>query len=117
MEALIAAVDAAGQRARKRLPIFIDGLNESEDPRMWKPLLAALESILTKYPYVLLVCTLRPEFVDDALPAGTRHLEINNYGEATREAIRTHFDYWKIDDTDAKTTLISIRHFPRSRPL
>ena len=101
MEALLAAVDAAGQRAQKRLPIFIDGLNESEDPRSWKPLLAALETTLAKYPYVLLVCTLRPEFVDDALPDVSRRLEINDYGEETIEAIREHFRYWKIDATDA----------------
>ncbi len=101
MEALLAAVDAAGQRCQKRLPIFIDGLNESEDPRTWKPLLAALETSLPKYPYVLLVCTLRPEFVDDALPDGTRRLEIKDYGEETIGAIREHFRYWKIDATDA----------------
>jgi hypothetical protein len=101
MEALLAAVDAAGQRAQKRLPIFIDGLNESEDPRTWKPLLAAMETTLAKYPYVLLVCTLRPEFVDDALPDRTRRLEINDYGQETNAAIREHFRYWKIDATDA----------------
>lgn len=101
MEALLAAVDAAGQRSQQRLPIFIDGLNESEDPRAWKPLLAALETTLAKYPYVLLVCTLRPEFVDDALPDGTRRLEIKDYGEETIEAVREHFRYWKIDATDA----------------
>lgn len=101
MEALLAAVDAAGQRAQKRLPIFIDGLNESEDPRRWKPLLAALDTTLAKYPYVLLVCTLRPEFVEDALPDETRRIEISDYGEETIEAIREHFRYWKIDATDA----------------
>lgn len=101
MESLLAAVDAAGQRARHRLPVFIDGLNESEDPRVWKPLLASLEATLAKYPYVLLVCTLRPEFVDDALPEGTRRVEISDYGEETIEAVREHFHYWKIDATDA----------------
>jgi hypothetical protein len=101
MEALLAAVDAAGQRARHRLPVFIDGLNESEDPRIWKHLLASLETTLAKYPYVLLVCTLRPEFVDDALPDGTRRVEIKDYGEETIEAIHEHFRYWKIDATDA----------------
>jgi hypothetical protein len=101
MEALLAAVDAAGQRAQKRLPIFIDGLNESEDPRTWKPLLAALETTLTKYAYVLLVCTLRPEFVDDTLPDGTHRVEVKDYGEETIEAIREHFRHWKIDATDA----------------
>lgn len=100
MEFLLAAVDAAGQRARHRLPVFIDGLNESEDPRMWKPLLASLETTLAKYPYVLLICTLRPEFVDDALPDRTRRVEIKGYGEETIEAVREHFYYWKIDATD-----------------
>ncbi len=101
MEALLAAVDAAGQRAHHRLPVFIDGLNESEDPRMWKPLLAALGTTLAKYPYVLLVCTLRPEFVDEALPDGTRCVEIKDYGDETIDAVREHFRYWKIDATDA----------------
>ena len=101
MESLLAAVDAAGQRARHRLPVVIDGINESEDPRAWKPLLAALETTLAKYPYVLLVCTLRPEFVDEALPDGTRRVEITGYGADAIEAIREHFSYWKIDATDA----------------
>lgn len=101
MEALLAAVDAAGQRAQKRLPIFIDGLNESEDPRRWKPLLAALETTLAKYPYVLLICTLRPEFVGDALPDATRRVEIKDYGDATLDAVLAHFRHWRIDATDA----------------
>jgi hypothetical protein len=101
MELLLAAVDAAGQRARHRLPMVIDGLNESEDPRAWKPLLAALETTLAKYPYVLLVCTLRPEFVDETLPDGTRRVEIPGYGADAIEAIRVHFRHWKIDATDA----------------
>jgi hypothetical protein len=110
MEALLAAVDAAGQRARHRLPLFIDGLNESENPRKWKPLLASLETTLAKYPYVLLVCTLRPEFVDDALPDGTRRVEIEDYGEETIEAIREHFRYWKIDATDVSLPVYLLRH-------
>ena len=101
MESLLAAVDAAGQRARNRLPVIIDGLNEAEDPRQWKFLLAALEATLAKYPYVLLVCTVRPEFVDDALPEGTRCVEIKDYGDETIEAVHEHFHYWKIDAADA----------------
>ncbi len=101
MESLLAAVDAAGQRARRRLPVVIDGLNESEDPRAWKHLLSSLEVTLASYPYVLLVCTLRPEFVGDALPDGTRFVEIKGYGPEAIDAIREHFRYWKIDATDA----------------
>jgi hypothetical protein len=110
MEALLAAVDAAGQRAQRRLPVFIDGLNESEDPRIWKPLLASLEVTLAKYPYVLLVCALRPEFVDDALPDGTRRVEIKDYGDETFDAVLEHFRYWKIEATD--TTLPGLLRHP-----
>lgn len=101
MELLLAAVDAAGQRARHRLPVVIDGLNESEDPRVWKAQLASLETVLSKYPYVLLVCTIRPEFQDEALPDGARRVEITDYGVDAIDAIRLYFRHWKIDATDA----------------
>ncbi|HHK42339.1 MAG TPA: hypothetical protein ENJ50_07970, partial [Planctomycetaceae bacterium] len=101
LELLLAAVDAAGQRARHRLPVVIDGLNESEDPRVWKAELASLERVLAKYPYVLLVSTIRPEFQDEALPDGTRCVEIADYGVDAIEAIRLYFRHWKIDATDA----------------
>lgn len=101
MELLLAAVDAAGQRARHRLPVVIDGLNESEDPRVWKTQLAWLETVLSKYPYVLLVCTLRPEFQNEALPDNTRCVEITDYGVNAIDAIRLYFRHWKIDATDA----------------
>ncbi len=110
IESLLAAVDAAGQRARHRLPVIIDGLNESEDPRAWKPLLAALETTLAKYPYVVLVCTLRPEFADETLPDGTRRVEIEGYGDATIDAIRAHFRHYKIEATDASLPIGLLRH-------
>ncbi|WP_437336605.1 NACHT domain-containing protein [Sorangium sp. So ce394] len=110
MESLLAAVDAAGQRARHRLPVVIDGLNESEDPREWKPLLAEVESTLAKYPYVLLVCTLRPEFAAEALPPNTRYVEIEGYGAETIEAIRAHFRFYKIEATDAPIPLELLKH-------
>jgi hypothetical protein len=110
MESLLAAVDAAGQRARHRLPVVIDGLNESEDPRTWKPRLAELESTLAKYPYVLLVCTLRPEFEAETLPPNTRRVEIQGYGAEAIEAIRKHFRHYKIDVADVSIPLELLRH-------
>jgi hypothetical protein len=101
IELLLAAVDAAGQRACHRLPVVIDGLNESEDPRVWKSQLASLDTVLAKYPYVLLVCTIRPEFQDETLPDGTRCVEITDYGVDAIYAIRLYFQHWKIDATDA----------------
>ncbi len=59
MERLLATLDAAGKRARCRLPVLIDGLNEAENPRDWKEPLSILTETVKGYPNVLVVCTLR----------------------------------------------------------
>jgi hypothetical protein len=97
MEALLAAVDAAGQRAKRRLPIVIDGLNEAQDPRAWKSLLASLITVATRFPYVLVLCTIRSAFVGDALPAEISKLVVKGFAEDTASAVRRYFEYFKID--------------------
>lgn len=101
MEALVAALDAAGQRANRRLPVFIDGLNEAEDPRRWKQLLPTLKTILESYPYVLVVCTTRDDFVDFSLPDQIAHLEMGDFGHDTSDAVDKYFEHYKIDRGDA----------------
>ncbi len=59
MDALVAALDATGKRDARRLPLVIDELNEAEDTRQWKSLLAALDVSLQQFPNVLVVCTVR----------------------------------------------------------
>lgn len=110
IEALVAALDAAGQRAHQRLPIAIDGLNEAEDPRDWKALLATLREILSEYPYVLVVCTLRTAFRDESLPEDMTTLEISDFGHDTIAAIRKYFAYYKINATDAELPFELLRH-------
>lgn len=101
-EALAAAVDAAGTRSARRLPIIIDGLNEAEDPRRWKSLVASFDETLRRYPYVLLVCTVRTEeFADECLPLDVRRLDIPDLGEDTSEAIGRYFEFFKINSADA----------------
>jgi hypothetical protein len=101
IEALVAAVAAAGQRAGRRLPIVIDGLNEAEDPRDWKGGLASLVEILRPYPHVLVICTLRPAFAEETLPDSVRTLEIPGFDHDTSEAIRRYFAHYRINATDA----------------
>ncbi len=101
MEALVAAVAAAAQRAGRRLPIIIDGLNEAEDPRDWKAGLASLGETLRPYPHVLMACMLRPAFVKEALPDSLRTLEIPGFGHDTGEAARRYFAHYRINATDA----------------
>jgi len=109
-EALVEAVDAAGQRAGRRLPIVIDALNEAEDPRDWKGQLASLSVLLDKYPYVLIVCTLRSDFVREALPDGVEWLEIPGFKHDTVDAVRRYFKYYRIDPRDAELPWRLLQH-------
>ena len=110
MEALIAAVDAAGQRAGRRLPIVIDALNEAEDPRDWKALLASLEQGVRRYPNVLVVCTLRGAFAEASLPDGVERAEIQGFGEDAVDAIVRYFRHYKINFTDAELPMELLKH-------
>jgi hypothetical protein len=100
-EALVAAIDAAGERAGRRIPLIIDGLNEAEDPRDWKPQLASLDVTLRDYRHVCVVCTLRSAFVSESLPDAITRLEIPHFDHDTDSAVRKYFHYYKIDSTDA----------------
>lgn len=109
-EQLVEALDAAGQRAGKRLPIVIDGLNEAEDPRDWKDPLYRAEEFLGKFPYVLLVATLRNEFAGDSLPDDIEKLELDGFRGAPQAAINRYFQHYKIDATDADLPLELLQH-------
>ena len=111
MESLLAAVDAAGRRARKRLPIVIDGLNEAEDPRKWKALLASVEETLGKYPHALLVSTVRPEFVGEVLPPELHcQVEILGFRNDLDDAIDKYFTHYLIDPSDAELPMWLLDH-------
>lgn len=102
MERLLAAVDAAGERAGRRMAVAIDGLNEAEDPRDWKRLLAEMDVILARYPRVLVICTLRSAFGDQALPTDLERCTLDGFGPDAGEAVRRYFAYYKIDATDSE---------------
>ncbi len=127
-EELVFALNAAGQRAKCRLPIVIDGLNEAEDPRVWKDELASLLPILENAKNVLVVCTLRTgelprhgyyerqhvdqreSFAVQALPNDIATIEMDGFGEFTTKAIRDYLSYYKIDAGD---TELPINFFKR----
>ena len=110
MESLLGAIDSAGRREHRRLPILIDGLNEAEDPRKWKGLLAELDEILRLYPYALLVTTVRPEFTVETLPPSIEQLEIDGFGQDSIEAVRKYFQHYRIDGRDADLPLDLLAH-------
>ena len=110
MESLLAATDSAGRREHRRLPILIDGLNEAEDPRKWKGLLAELDEILRLYPYVLLVTTVRPEFTVETLPPSICQLAIDGFGLDADDAITKYFRHYRIDGHDAELPMDLLAH-------
>lgn len=107
---LVEAVDAAGQRAGKRIPIVIDGLNEAEDPRNWRDELARADELLADFPYVLLIVTLRNEFAEMCLPEDFPQIEHNGFQEDPQTAIDKYFDYYKIDAADADLPMEFLQH-------
>lgn len=107
---LVEAIDAAGQRAGKRIPIVIDGLNEAEDPRNWRDELSRADELLKDFPYVLLVVTLRNEFATMCLPEDFPQVEHNGFQEDPQMAIDKYFEYYKIDATDADLPIEFLQH-------
>jgi len=107
---LVEAVDAAGQRAGKRIPIVIDGLNEAEDPRNWRDELSRADELLKGFPYVLLVVTLRNEFAQMCLPEEFPQVEHKGFKEDPQAAIAKYFEYYKIDGTDADLPIEFLQH-------
>lgn len=134
IDTLCAALDAAGERSKNRIPLVIDGLNEAEDPVDWKDPLAALTITLAKYPNVLVICTVRPgvtesderndplglqdlppvqsigpDFAQQSLPDGVQTLELFGFEGKTEEAIEKYFEHYLIDasDADLPTELLS----------
>jgi hypothetical protein len=132
LEALLAALDAAGQRARRRLPLVIDGLNEAQCPTDWKDPLSSLATMLDRFANVLVVCTIRtgarrseerhmgfdqPEepparmdFAHQALPEAVRQIEASGFGGDTMEAIQRYFRHFKINPEDADLPVELLSH-------
>lgn len=110
-EGLLAAVDAAAARARCRLPLVIDGINEAEHAIAWAPLLRTLLVTLERYPSVLVVSTVRNEFRDLAIPDEVHDiLTIDGFDEDLNAAIFRYFEYYKIDPGDAELPREILNH-------
>lgn len=115
-EELLAALHEFGSRHQCRVPLVIDGLNESKDPSAWRDIIARLQVLLGRYRDVLLVVTFRtgncsswqhfgvPSYVDPSvrsaykeicLPEGIRCLEAS-LSQDFRELTRRYFKYYRI---------------------
>lgn len=94
---LLEALEAVGVREGRRIPLVIDGLNESRDPRSWEVALSRLAERLKRLRHVIAIVTLRPSYRDLALPADAPTVEIQGFEGAENEAVSRFFDYYKIE--------------------
>ena len=94
-EQLLEASDAAGKRLGVRLPIVIDGLNESENPRNWKSLIQQHESKIKSYENIAVLLTLR-QGVDSCLGEELRRYHLQGFQYNLDEAIEKYFTYFEI---------------------
>ncbi|WP_157260845.1 NACHT domain-containing protein [Patulibacter minatonensis] len=100
---LLEAVDAAGARAGRRVPIVIDGLNEAEDPARFKPLLSSLQVAAADFPNVLVLLTLRESALGYAMPDDApARLELPGFVDEFDEAVDRYFNHYKIRRGDAR---------------
>ena len=109
-EQLLEALDATGDRAGARVPIVIDGLNESERPFDWQGILATLTPALRNYPNVLVIVTLRSGIRDDVVPAEARALEIEWPTPEVWQAVEKYFAHYLINPGSARLPIGRFRN-------
>lgn len=106
-ELLLAALDAVALRENCRLPLVIDGLNEAEVPQKWQSLLLTAQTLVERYPNIVLVCTLRvpnthtgQDFESEAknaLPEQIKLLDLDDFDESfNTELILKYLSHYKI---------------------
>ena len=105
IDQLLQAVDAAGARMGRRIPIVIDGLNESENPSDWKELLSTLLVKLEQTEHCVCIVTLRSAVAKQTLPEKTKTYYLHGFEYDAAEALNKYFEFFKIDATDAQLPL------------
>jgi hypothetical protein len=107
---LLEALDAAGAREGRRIPLLIDGLNEAEDPARFKPLLSSLKIAAADFPNAFVLLTLRESAFEYAMPDETPPcLELRGFEEELEEAIDRYFTYYKIERGESRLPLRLLR--------
>lgn len=95
-EQLLESLEALGLREGRRVPLVIDGINESDDASGWKDALARLGARLDRFSHVVAIVTLRPGYAKLALPAGSKGFRLEGFAGIESVAVARYFDYYKI---------------------
>jgi hypothetical protein len=93
---LIEAIDALGARLGRRVPLVVDGLNEADEPRAWRDVIARLRGLLPAYPNVLGLVTCRPSYADAILPEAVERLVLPGFQGVEEDAVNRYFTAYRI---------------------
>ncbi len=96
-ERLSLALSSIAERHGKKVAIVIDGLNESEDPRMWKDILREVNTMLKKLNNVIVFATVRPAYLKESVHKEFQVIESEGFGKDLDDAIEKYFEYYKIN--------------------
>lgn len=110
IEEMLEALEAAGARAGTRIPLVVDGLNESEDPGVWRGELLRLRVLLRRFEYIVVVVTVRPLAVESVLPREITKMKLEGFGPLTREAVDKYFEHYKINAGSARLPIARMQN-------
>jgi hypothetical protein len=88
IERLLEALEAIGLREGRRVPMVIDGINESDEPAAWKDALARLRTRLERFRHVLCVVTVRPSYTKFALPVESKGFRLEGLTGVEAASVR-----------------------------
>jgi hypothetical protein len=111
----LAALNAYAESRNCRVLFLIDGLNESQDPRIWHDELAGFAATLKRFEGIALVTTCRPSYREQVFadPDSLRSIWLRQFqAEALETLTDQYFSHYKLK---ADTTFASLEQF--SNPL
>jgi hypothetical protein len=94
---LLETAEAAGARSGTRVPIILDGLNESQNPHDWRDLLATTSKQLERFDHVMVIVTLRPSVAELALPKDVPTIELDAFAGSFQDAVSIYFAHYLIN--------------------
>jgi len=116
-ETLLGALEAAAQAAGRRAMILIDAINEGGGRRLWKDSLKAFLTSASRFPWVVVVVSIRTTYEKYVLPSNLGEdslLRIDHHGfeGVEYEATEAFFRHFKI-----QTPIVPLLHPEFSNPL
>ena len=96
IDRFLAGLDAMGERAERRVPLVIDGLNESASPEQWRDELAALRARLARFQNVVAIVTVRPSYAKRVLPDNVPRAVVPGFAEDVWHACEVYFAHYRL---------------------